>query len=74
MLLPVNAQRLADTFIELCEIDSPSRQEGQVAAYLTALCRDELQADAIFEDDSASRTGSDCGNLIFRFDGEPGRT
>ena len=74
MLLPVNAQRLADTFTTLCEIDSPSRQEGQVAAYLTTLCRDELKADAVYEDDSAARTGSDCGNLIFRFDGEPGRT
>ena len=74
MLLPVNAQRLADTFTTLCEIDSPSRQEGQVAAYLTTLCRDELKADAVYEDDSATRTGSDCGNLIFRFNGDEERT
>ena len=74
MLLPVNAQRIADTFTTLCEIDSPSRHESQVAAYLTTLCRDELKADAIYEDDSASRTGSDCGNLIFRFDGDPARS
>lgn len=73
MLLPVNAQRLADTFTALCEIDSPSRQEGQVAAYLTTLCRDELKPAAVYEDDSATRTGSDCGNLIFRFDGDPER-
>lgn len=46
MLLPVNAQRLADTFTTLCEIDSPSRQEGQIAAYLTALCRDEPATDS----------------------------
>ena len=74
MLLPVNAQRLADTFTTLCEIDSPSRQEGQVAAYLTTICRDELQPDAIYEDDSATHTGSDCGNLIFRFNGDQKRT
>ena len=74
MLLPVNAERLADTFTTLCEIDSPSRQEGQVAAYITALFRDELQPSAIYEDDSAIKTGSDCGNLIIRFNGDQQRT
>ncbi|MDH5299086.1 MAG: M20/M25/M40 family metallo-hydrolase [Desulfobulbaceae bacterium] len=72
-MLPVNAQRLADTFVALCEIESPSRQEGRLAAHLTALFRDQLNPDAIIEDDSAGRTGSDCGNLIIRFDGDPRR-
>ncbi len=73
MQLIVNAQRLADTFTTLCEIDSPSRQEGELAAYLTTLFRDELHPETIFEDDSAARTGSDCGNLICRFNGDPAR-
>jgi len=71
MLPPVNAQRLADTFVSLCEIDSPSRREGAIAAHLTTLLRDELQPEAIYEDDSAAHTGSDCGNLIARFAGDP---
>ena len=29
----------------------------------------ELGAAEVFEDDSAARTGSECGNLIARFDG-----
>lgn len=33
-----------------------------------------LQPTAIFEDNSAAHTGSDCGNLIFRFAGEADRT
>ncbi len=74
MLPQVNAKRLAETFTTLCEIYSPSRKEGEVAAHLTALFRDELHPTAIYEDDSAARTGSDCGNLIFSFAGDPQRT
>jgi len=67
--MKVNKERLARTFTRLCETDSPSRREGRMAALLTQiLC--ELGAAPPFEDDSADQTGSECGNLFFRFDGE----
>ena len=64
----INRERLAMTFIQLCETDSPSRSEGNMAALLTdMLC--SLGADQPFEDETAAQTGSECGNLFFRFNG-----
>jgi tripeptide aminopeptidase len=66
----INQERLAQTFIRLCETDSPSREEGSMAALVTEiLCG--LGAYPPFEDDSAVVTGSQCGNLIFHFAGDP---
>ncbi|MFV0437872.1 MAG: M20/M25/M40 family metallo-hydrolase [Desulfopila sp.] len=62
----IQRERLATTFIELCEIDSPSRQEGRIAAYLRRVFT-ALGADSIVEDHSAAATGSESGNLIIRF-------
>jgi tripeptide aminopeptidase len=61
----INQERLASVFTTLCEIDSPSRREGRVAAYLKSLFTD--MGAEVFEDDSALKTGSDCGNLFVRF-------
>ncbi|MCL2789599.1 MAG: M20/M25/M40 family metallo-hydrolase [Desulfobulbus sp.] len=69
----VNRERLAATFTELCEIASPSRREGRISQRLQQTFR-ELEATDIIEDDSAARTGSECGNLIIRFSGTPART
>lgn len=66
--MEVNRERLAANFTELCEIDSPSRQERRVLERLQIIFN-ELGAVEMIEDDSAARTGSDCGNLIVRFDG-----
>jgi tripeptide aminopeptidase len=63
--LCINQERLASLFTTLCEIDSPSKQEGRVAAYLKSVFA-EMGA-AVSEDDSAKQTGSDCGNLFVRF-------
>jgi len=63
--MTIDQERLASVFTTLCEIDSPSKQEGRVAAYLKSLFT-EMSAE-VFEDDSARRTGSDCGNLFVRF-------
>ena len=63
--MTINQERLASVFTTLCEIDSPSKQESRVAAYLTSLFT-EMGAE-VFEDDSSSLTGSDCGNLFVRF-------
>jgi len=61
----INQERLASLFTILCEIDSPSKQEGRVAAYLKSVFA-EMGA-VVSEDDSAKQTGSDCGNLFVRF-------
>lgn len=67
--MKVNKERLARFFTELCETDSPSRHEAEVAKIL----KREFQligADEIIEDNSAPTTGADCGNLIIRFSGD----
>ena len=61
----INQERLASVFTALCEIDSPSKQEGRVAAYLKSVF--VAMGAEVSEDDSAKKTGSDCGNLFVRF-------
>lgn len=60
-------ERLRADFVRLCEIPSPSGREAAIAAAVT----DELRRTglAVAEDASASRTGSDAGNLIARIAG-----
>lgn len=69
MSITINRERLAETFTELCEISSPSREEQGVAVYLKKAFSD-LDADFIYEDNSASSTGADCGNLVVRINGD----
>lgn len=64
----IDRERLARSFVELCEIDSPSRQERNLAEYLRQIFMD-LGAESVVEDDSAIKTGADCGNFIVRFPG-----
>jgi tripeptide aminopeptidase len=63
-------KRLADDFVRLCEIPSPSRDERAVADYVVA----ELSACgiAVDEDDSAAATGSNTGNQLARIPGPEG--
>lgn len=63
-------ERLADDFVRLCEIPSPSRDERAVADFVTR----ELRACGIeiTEDDSAAATGSNAGNLLARIAGPVG--
>ncbi len=68
MKTEINRERLAATFTELCEISSPSKKEGAVASYLQQKFKD-LGADLIYEDNSATKTGAECGNFIIRFTG-----
>jgi len=67
--MPLQPERLADTFVRLCEIDSPSRREGRLAAFLRGLFATEFKAQ-ILEDASAAATGSDTGNLVVRIGGD----
>lgn len=64
----IDRERLAETFMQLCEIDSPSRRERRVADHLSKLFT-ELGAESVVEDMSAAETGADCGNLLVRFSG-----
>ena len=67
-MMKIDRERLALTFIRLCETDSPSRREAGMAALLTEmLCEQGLEPP--FEDDSAGETGSECGNLFFQIKG-----
>jgi tripeptide aminopeptidase len=53
--------RLADTFVSLCRIESPSRRERRCADWIAA----ELDAIGVgvSEDDVGAQVGSDAGNL-----------
>jgi len=68
MNIPINVERLAETFIQLCEIDSPSRREKKVSDFLSSTFH-ALGASSINEDQSSAQTGSDCGNLVISFPG-----
>jgi tripeptide aminopeptidase len=62
--------RLADRFVRLCEIESPSGREREMARAV----REELEAIGleVTEDETAAATGADCGNLITRIHGREG--
>ena len=66
--ITIDQDRLANTFVQLCETDSPSRREGKMAAELKKIFS-ALGPDESFEDDSAPVTWSESGNLFFRFAG-----
>jgi len=63
----INKNRMAQTFMDLVQIDSVSREEGRLAAYLQDLLR-SLGARTVI-DGSAAQTGSETGNLIAHLDG-----
>jgi tripeptide aminopeptidase len=67
----INVNRMADSFMELVRIDSVSREEGRLAAYLQNQL-ESLGAETVF-DGSAAQTGSDTGNLIARINGSGGK-
>lgn len=56
------ALNVVDEFLKLVSISSPSKQEGDLAVYLKKRLK-ELGAD-VYEDESASKTGSNTGNLL----------
>jgi tripeptide aminopeptidase len=67
---PAERARLAETFIALCEIESPSGRETAAARFVRA----ELEGLGIGvdEDDTAAETGADAGNLLARIRGREG--
>lgn len=63
-----NSKRLIDTFTTLVKIDSPSKEEAQLAHWLKA--RLTALGAEVHEDDSQAVTGSNTGNLIARIAGD----
>jgi tripeptide aminopeptidase len=63
-------ERLADTFVRLCEVESPSGRELEVARAV----RGELERLGleVSEDDTVAETGAGCGNLLARLPGPDG--
>ncbi|KGA95890.1 hypothetical protein AJ85_12050 [Alkalihalobacillus alcalophilus ATCC 27647 = CGMCC 1.3604] len=60
--MTINKERLLKQFLELVQIDSETKHEGEIAQYLKKVLTD-LGLD-VFEDDSAAKTGHGAGNLI----------
>ncbi len=63
----IERERMIETFIDLAQIDSPSREERAVAEQLTAWLR-HLGCEVAM-DDAGERVGGDCGNLWSRLPG-----
>lgn len=66
----INSERLAQVFTAMCAIDSPSREEAQIASFLKNLFAQEFPQAVILEDESATATGSDSNNLVIHFPGD----
>ena len=70
---PAERVRLADTFVALCEIESPSGREAEAARFVRT--RLEALGLDVEEDSSTDETGAACGNLLTRIPGhEDART
>lgn len=56
----VNRERVIDTFMELCSIESPSKKERSIADYLKNKFKGYYQ---VLEDDTGRKIGGETGNL-----------
>ncbi|TWI67237.1 tripeptide aminopeptidase [Desulfobotulus alkaliphilus] len=63
----IQPQRLSDMFLQLVRIDSPSREEQEIAAFLKTTLED-LGAEVSF-DNAGEAAGGTVGNLIAWFPG-----
>jgi tripeptide aminopeptidase len=63
----INKERLAETFRFLVEIDSVSKEEGQICLKIQKIV-ESMGAEAIV-DHAAAKTGSETGNLIVKLPG-----
>lgn len=65
----VNNERLAEIFVTLCQIDSPSKKEGRIAEFIKTVFSREFPGARIREDNSADKTGSESNNIVVQFPG-----
>jgi tripeptide aminopeptidase len=59
-----NVDRMVKTFLDLVQIDSPSKQESGVAAYLERILAP--LGVRVWQDDAGKKIGGNCGNLHVR--------
>lgn len=62
----LNTDRLVKTFLDLVQIDSPSKQEADVADYLEKILAP--LGVRTFRDDAGTKIGGNCGNLHVQMD------
>lgn len=67
----INEKRMIQNFTRLCRIDSLSGKEREIALFLKKEL-EKLGGKAVF-DKAGKKTGSDTGNLIAKFAGNPNR-
>ncbi|MBI1823673.1 MAG: M20/M25/M40 family metallo-hydrolase [Nitrospirae bacterium] len=67
----INQNRLIQTLLQLIGIDSHSRKEGKIAAFLAEKLRN-LGGDVCF-DDAGEKVKGEVGNLIAIFEGDPSK-
>ncbi len=65
-LPPLNTDRLVKTFLELVQIDSPSKQEAAVADYLEKILAP--LGVRTWRDNAGEKIGGNCGNLHVQMD------
>ncbi|MBU4292745.1 MAG: hypothetical protein KJ770_01665, partial [Actinobacteria bacterium] len=58
----INKKRLLETFFELLKIKSPSRDEKQIADYVSDMLRS--LGLTVIVDDAGKKIGSNAGNII----------
>jgi tripeptide aminopeptidase len=63
----INQERMVRTFLDLVQIDSPSKQEALVADYLEKTLK-PLNVET-WRDDAGAKIGGNCGNLHVRMAG-----
>lgn len=63
----IEKDRMIGTFIDLARIDSPSRQEREIAEWLTAKLK--TLGGEVMMDDAGPKAGSNAGNVLARFPG-----
>ncbi len=68
-VIKINQERLKEIFLDLVRIDSPSREEGEIAGFIMEWFRKEIPEAATLEDNSSVDTGSEVGNLIIKVPG-----
>ena len=62
----LNTDRLVKTFLDLVQIDSPSKQEADVADYLEKILAP--LGVRTWRDDAGTKIGGNCGNLHVQMD------
>jgi tripeptide aminopeptidase len=67
---PAERARLAETFVSLCEVESPTGREAAAGRFVRAQL--EALGIAVEEDDTGPETGADSGNLLARIEGPEG--